>query len=488
MAWDNSFVRPPRPVSSADNITLFSSVSGLTSIQTGTISVDGTGVMSLSSKAGSITVAPSTNFNIIGHNGTHGLQLAGSLVTATATELNYLSGTIPGSVAALKVLILDSNKSLSGLSTISSTDIVGTIRTPAQPFITSLGTLTSPLNSTSDIIITSTNLLRLTSDSNACYIQSGSSNTTNAAADLFIGNYGASISASIRKFMIKASGFVGIQTSSPTRSLSVNGAGATYCMRLINNASDGSESAFCDIGVDSSSNLRIRSNLIIGTTGTTTLAVDSSGNIKITPSGNSLQIGNTTNSTLPLEVGSGSFAITTATGYINSEGSTGSMIPTATSYSIRTTSSIIVNGALYVTSDRRLKQSIETLSYEECRRFIMAAKPVKFSYRSDSDQSNHCGLIAQDVAKSNFPSLVRASPYEGLEEEIDTDGYVSPGNAAFNVSYEEIIPILMTTVKETISENALLKIHISTLSSQVRSLESRMKEMENMMSKVSKAL
>jgi hypothetical protein len=113
----------------------------------------------------------------------------------------------------------------------------------------------------------------------------------------------------------------------------------------------------------------------------------------------------------------------------------------------------------------------------------MDAKPVKFSYTNDSDQSNHCGLIAQDVAKTNFASLVRASPYQDLNEEIDADGYVSPLNAAFNVSYEEIIPILMTTMKETISENSLLKVHVSTLSNHVRLLETRMKEMETLMSK-----
>lgn len=478
MAWDNSFITPIRTVNSADRLSLFSSVSGLTSVQTGSIAVDGTGVMSLSSKAGSVSVVASTNFNIIGHNGTYGLQLAGNLVTATAAEINYLSGSNPGSVEALKAIILDSSKSLSGLSSISSDNIIGTIRTPAQPYITSLGTLSSPLKSSSDIIITSTNVLRLSSDAAASYIQAGTSEISNAAADLFIGNYGVNIATSLRKFMIKASGFVGIQTSSPTKALSVNGAGSAYCMRLIHNASNGSESAFCDIGVDSSSTLKVSSNLTIGTTGTTTFAVDSTGNMKITPSGNSIQIGNTTNSIIPLEVGSGSFSLTAASGYLNSAGSTGLVVPTATSYSIRTTSSIIVNGALYVTSDRRLKEQIETLSYDECRRFIMAAKPVRFNYISDSDRSNHYGLIAQDVAKTNLASLVKASPYEGLQQEIDSDGYISPLDAAFNVSYEEIIPILITTAKETLTENALLKIQVSTLSSQLRSLESRMKEME----------
>lgn len=473
MAWDNSVTTIPKAVQSSDRLTIFSSAVGLTSAQTGTIAVDGNGAMAISCKSGNISVASAHNFNIIGHNGTTtGLRLAGGLVNSTAAELNYLAGITPGRAAANKVMVLNDAGSLAGFNSIESLEFVGVLKTANQPNITSIGTMASTLNTTSDIVITSTNVLRLSSDASACYIQAGSANTPNASADLFIGNYGASIATSARKTMIKANGFVGIQTSSPTRALSINGAGAPYCMRLINNSSSGTETAFCDLGVDSSSNLRVGSNLVLGATGTATVSVSGTGVMKIAPSGGSLQVGNTINSVLPLEVGTASFTLSSAVGYVNAFGSTGKTTPTETSYSIRTDSSIIVNGTVCITSDRRLKKEIETLSYERCRDFILGSNPVKFVYTSDPTNVTHYGLIAQDVVKTEFRDIVKLAPYQGVRQEIEVDGYVSPADAVFNVAYDELVPILMTTTKEMLVENASLREKVSSLEQRLAQLES----------------
>ena len=476
MAWDNSFINPHRPVCSPDQITLYSSASGLTTVQTGTLSVDGNGNMTMASMSGLINIAPSNNFNIKGHNGTtNGLQLAGTLVLSTAAELNYLSGATPGTASASKAIILDSSKSLSGFTSISSNNLIGTLQTASQPNITSIGTLSSTLNTSADIVLGTSNLLRLSSDSTTCYIQAGSASTTNAAADLLIGNYGTTSSTSTRSFMIKSTGFVGVQTTSPARTLSINGAGSQYCMRLINNNATGSETSYCDLGVDTSSNLLIGSNVIIGSTGTANIKVNNSGVMNILPSGGSLQIGNATSGVLPLEVGSASFTLNSVAGYINSAGSAGAAVCADSSYSIRTSSSIIVNGTVCITSDRRLKEQVQPLSYDDCKRFILDSHPVQFQYIRDLSKSIHCGLIAQDVAKGAFSNLVKTAPCEGLELEFDSDGYASPADAAFNISYEEIIPILMTTMKEAITENESLK-------EQLNSMNERMKIMEQMMS------
>lgn len=471
MAWDNTFGAPPRALSSSDRITIFSGASGLTSVQSGSIEVDGNGEMVLSAKSGTVSIAATNSLNIVSHNETSGLRLGGTLVRSTADELNYVSGVVPGTVLPLKAIVLDPTRSLSGLTTISSNNLIGTILTPAQPNITSFGTLSSTLNSSSDIILSSTNSLRFAANSTACLIQAGSSTSTNAASDLFIGNFNVDIATSFRKLMIKSSGFVGVQTSSPVRTLSINGEGAVFSMRLIHNSSNGTETAFCDLGADASSNFRVGSNVIIGSSGTATLSVSSSGIMRITPSGGSLQIGNTSNGTLPLELGSNSFSISTAVGYLNSDGSVGSAVSSATSYSLRTTASIIVNGTVCVTSDRRLKKDINSLSYENCRDFIMNSNPVAFKYINDGLGSRHVGLIAQDVAKSNFSNLVKIAPHEGLQKDIDADGYVSPADAAFNVAYEEIVPILMTTMKETIEENKMLKEQVHELSSKMKELQ-----------------
>ncbi len=79
--------------------------------------------------------------NIANHNGsTLGLQLNGTLVTATATEVNYVD-TTPGTAEASKALILDSGGNIAGITSLSATDLTGTLQTAAQTNITSVGTL-----------------------------------------------------------------------------------------------------------------------------------------------------------------------------------------------------------------------------------------------------------------------------------------------------------------------------------------------------------
>ncbi|KAG6958960.1 hypothetical protein JG688_00010301 [Phytophthora aleatoria] len=429
MAWDNTVAYPIRPMSCTDKLT------------------------------------------IISHNGsTTGLQLSGGLVKANASELNYLAGATPGTVSTMKAMILDSNKSLSGFSSIGSDQFLGQMKTPDQPYITSFGALSSTLNTSSDIVITSTNLLRFATDTSACYIQTGSSTTVNSTADLFIGNYGATISTSSRKIMIKSTGFVGVQTSAPNR------AGASYCLRLINNSTNGTETAFCDLGVDTSSNFRIDSNVSLGPIGASTiLSVSAGGVMNISPSSGSLQIGNSTNSTLPLEIGSTTFTLSGVVGYMNANESSGIFTPTATAYSLRTTSSIIVNGTVCITSDRRLKRNIEAVSPAECKQFILHSKPVRFNYITDDEMDvSRCGLIAQDVINSSFPTLVKLAPLQGLPEEVADDGSVSPQNASLTVSYEEIIPIIQSSMKEILAENEMLKIQMCSLMKKMAQLENKL--------------
>ena len=107
------------------------------------------------------------NVDIAQHNGsTTGLKIAGTLITATAadlnklpnitataTEINKVAGVTPGTVTASKALIVDANKdlssirnltlagSLTGASTVSATTLTGTLSTASQPNITSVGTL-----------------------------------------------------------------------------------------------------------------------------------------------------------------------------------------------------------------------------------------------------------------------------------------------------------------------------------------------------------
>lgn len=96
-----------------------------------------------------------TTLDITGHNGSSvGLSLGGVLITSTAEELNYLD-TTAGSAQASKALVLDADRNITGISSLSATNLVGTLQTAAQPNITSVGQLTS-LAVAGDITIGST--------------------------------------------------------------------------------------------------------------------------------------------------------------------------------------------------------------------------------------------------------------------------------------------------------------------------------------------
>ena len=60
--------------------------------------------------SGNVTVADGTNdLNIASHDGTNGLALAGTVVTATAAQINVLTGATAGTSVASKAVVLDSN-------------------------------------------------------------------------------------------------------------------------------------------------------------------------------------------------------------------------------------------------------------------------------------------------------------------------------------------------------------------------------------------
>lgn len=461
MAWDNTIVKVPLPMNAADSMTIFSAQSGLTSVQSGGISIDSIGNLYLSTQSTLINTATNNSFNIVTHNGTKGLMLSGTLVIATANEINRLAGITPGTASASKVLSLDINSSISGVNTFSATNVFGTIRTPSQPFITSLGTLAATLSTSSDIVVGASTLLRLSTSGSTSFISSSTSTTTDSAADLFIGNYGATTSTSSRKIMVKSSGFIGIQTNTPTRTLTVNGEGASYAIRLVNNNATGTETNYVDLGCDNSGNYVIApigtttsllSNLLLGKTNQASIT-NTAGVLNI--SANSVQIGNASGSTMPLEVGSASFTLSGTVGFLNSSGASGTFNTAPSTYSIRTSSSIIVNGTVCVTSDLRLKERVEELNIGRCREFIMNSKPVSFAYKQDRDKT-HLGLVAQDVIQSDFKELVQLVPQADVPAERCM-GVSSPEDAVFNVAYLEVIPILMQTVKDLYNQNEELR-------------------------------
>ena len=80
--------------------------------------------------------------NITGANGTDaGLSLAGELITANASELNYLHGSTPGTATFGKALVVSQGKTINGIEELSATKLFGAIQNASQPLITSVSVL-----------------------------------------------------------------------------------------------------------------------------------------------------------------------------------------------------------------------------------------------------------------------------------------------------------------------------------------------------------
>ncbi len=107
------------------------------------IFMNSNGNLSINPNTSGSEINTTASLNLANHNGsTVGLKLGGTLVTATAAQLNYNTVT-PGTASASKALVLDSSSAISGISSLSATSLTGTLQTAAQPNITSVGTLST---------------------------------------------------------------------------------------------------------------------------------------------------------------------------------------------------------------------------------------------------------------------------------------------------------------------------------------------------------
>mgnify|MGYP001199377427 CR=1 FL=1 len=75
--------------------------------------------------AQSLTIANDVDFNV---NKAGGLQIAGSAVTSTAAELNFLDGSTAGTAVASKAVVLDASKDITGLGQLSAVGLSGSLR------------------------------------------------------------------------------------------------------------------------------------------------------------------------------------------------------------------------------------------------------------------------------------------------------------------------------------------------------------------------
>lgn len=99
-------------------------------------------------------------------------------------------------------------------------------------------------------------------------------------------------------------------------------------------------------------------------------------------------------------------------------------------------------------SDLRLKEDIKHIPAEDAFAFINNVPAICYKWKNSTDKGDKFGYGAQDIIKAGFPNLVGATPHDNLPEETDEDGLTSPKDAALNVNYDQVIPLLTTAIKE----------------------------------------
>ena len=372
---------------------------------------------------GTIRTASQPNITSIGS--LTSLTIAGSII---GNEATYLSGATPGTASNSKVLVLNSSGAIGGITSLSATDIFGSLKTASQPLITSIGTLSS-LSVDGNVIISSASEATDSQNGGALTISGGIA----VAKKAFIGgnttiNGEVSVNNSSEAFTttsgcLVASGGVGI-----AKSLRVgNGIYGTI--------ETGSQPHISSVGV--------LSGLSIGE--------QSAG--------------------YPLYV-SGSFSPETPTSYVslNSSGAIYESSTAPVSVSIACSGRILCNGEIDVASDYRIKENISIIENADADEFIDNIVPVRFNYKTEPDRMNF-GYIAQDVAKRNIKEIITESYDSSIEEHVDEDGFVSPAGTRFGVVTGNIIPLLHMKVKSLSTENKQLQKQLQILMDRVSQLE-----------------
>jgi hypothetical protein len=218
----------------------------------------------LVSSSGDLTLTASGgNVNISSHNGsTTGLQLNGTLVTATAAQLNYNVVT-PGTASASKALILDSSRNITNINALTATNLTGTLQTAAQTNITSVGTLAG---------LVATGIVNVSShDGSTTGLQLNGTLVTATAAQLNYNNVTPGTVSATKAMVVDSSrnignlnnlrttGNVGINTSAPDKQVEINSSTGD-CLRLTYNDSDGTAATYFDNTVSSAGVVTMTAN------------------------------------------------------------------------------------------------------------------------------------------------------------------------------------------------------------------------------------
>jgi len=90
------------------------------------------------------------------------------------------------------------------------------------------------------------------------------------------------------------------------------------------------------------------------------------------------------------------------------------------------------------TSDERLKNIIGKIKLADAIRFINGVDSIQFTWKDEIDKGIKTGYSAQQLIKTGFEHMVGAVPKTGLEESVDSDGFISPKDTQLVVNTDQI--------------------------------------------------
>jgi hypothetical protein len=318
-----------------------------------------------------LQIASTGSVDIQSHNGVNtGLKLAGVLVTSTAAELNYVD-TTPGTAQPSKALVVNEDKDVVGINALSATSLTGTLQTPSQPNITTVGTLTG---------LSTENVLNVIDHNGVDKgLQLAGALVTATAAEINYVDTTPGTAQASKALVVDAN-----KNISGINSITMNTLALTFDNAVGNTT-----------GVP----------LVITRTTTSPPAVGLGV-------GMSFVVENDANANV--EFGNAAVVATSVTTaaesgqYVINLMNNGSLVE-----AMRLDANNLYTTQLFETSDRRVKENFNQVSLEETHQRIMNLSLVDYNYKGQS--RTHRGLIAQEV-KEVIPAAVDIQERNGIED------------------------------------------------------------------------